>query len=162
MAKIEESTETNFSTETPVTEAAVAAPRPVLSVPGADLPDRTRWFPRLAAEEISQLLDESTLLVLPSRSEGLGRVVVESMSRGRPVIATRVGGPAELVDNGRTGFLVAPGDTHALADALVRVLTDRELAARLGGAARAGADARRVTPGEFASRLRAFVERVGS
>jgi glycosyltransferase involved in cell wall biosynthesis len=128
----------------------------------ADLPDRTRWFPRLAAEEVSQALDESTLLVLPSRSEGLGRVVVESMSRGRAVIATRVGGPAELLDDGRTGLLVAPGDTHSLADALVRVLSDRELAARLGGAARAEVDSRRVTPGEFASRLRAFVERMGS
>jgi glycosyltransferase involved in cell wall biosynthesis len=128
----------------------------------ADLPDRTRWLPRLTAEEVSRALDESTLLVLPSRSEGLGRVVVEAMSRGRAVIATRVGGPAELVHDGRTGLLVAPGDTRALADALVRVLTDRELAARLGGAARAEADSRRVTPGEFASRLRAFVERMCS
>ena len=81
------------------------------------------------------------------------------MSRGRAVLRTRAGGPAELVDNGRTGLLVAPGDTHALADALVRTLTDRELAARLGGAARAGADSRRVDR-RVGSAARAFVERM--
>src|SRR5262249_4722711 len=107
-------------------------------------------------------LDESTVLVLPSRSEGMGRVVVEAMSRGRAVLATRVGGLAELVDDGRTGVLVAPGDTRALADALVQLLADRALAARLGAAARAAADSRRVTPEDFASRLRTFVERICS
>ena len=111
----------------------------------AELPGQTRWVRRLAAEEVARALDDSTLLVLPSRSEGLGRVVVEAMSRGRAVVATRVGGPVELVDDGRTGLLVPPGDTRALADALVRVLSDRELAARLGAAGRSGRrDAARV------------------
>jgi glycosyltransferase involved in cell wall biosynthesis len=128
----------------------------------AELPGQTRRLRRLAADDVARELDGSTLLVLPSRSEGLGRVVVEAMSRGRAVVATRVGGIVELVDDGRTGLLVAPGDTRALASALVRVLSDRELAARLGAAGRSDAETKRVTPDEFASRLCAFVERMCS
>ena len=128
----------------------------------AELPGQTRWVRRLATEEVARALDDSTLLVLPSRSEGLGRVVVEAMNRGRAVVATRVGGLVELVDDGRTGLLVPPGDTRALADALVRVLSDRELASRLGAAGRSDAETQRVSPDEFASRLCAFVDRMCS
>ena len=77
------------------------------------------------------------MLVLPSRSEGLGRVVVEAFCRGRGVVGTRVGGIPDLVEDGETGLLVPPEDAAALADALVRVLSDRALAERLGAAARA-------------------------
>ena len=74
--------------------------------------------------------------MLPSRSEGLGRVLIEAFCRGRPVVAMRVGGIRDLVEDGVNGLLVEP-TTEALADALVRVLADRALAARLGaGAAR--------------------------
>ena len=51
-----------------------------------ELPDRTRWTPELTTPEVSDALDEATLLVLPSRSEGMGRVVVEAFCRGRPVV----------------------------------------------------------------------------
>jgi glycosyltransferase involved in cell wall biosynthesis len=51
-----------------------------------------------------------------SRSEAFGRVTVEYLRRGRPVIGTRSGGTPELVDDGRTGLLYSPGDTRALAN----------------------------------------------
>ena len=77
-------------------------------------------------------MDESTCLVLPSFSEGLGRVIVESFARGRGVVASRVGGITDLVQEGENGLLVESGDADALADALVRVLGDPALAERLG------------------------------
>jgi glycosyltransferase involved in cell wall biosynthesis len=58
------------------------------------------------------------------------------MSSGTPVIASRNGGLAEVVEDGETGFLVEPGDVAALQDRLALVLSDRRLAARLGANAR--------------------------
>jgi glycosyltransferase involved in cell wall biosynthesis len=87
-------------------------------------------------------------------------VIVEAFCRGRPVVASRVGGIQDLVEDGRNGLLVEPGDTPALADALVRVLTDRSLAERLASAAHASADFWTSSPEEFASRIRALVERI--
>jgi glycosyltransferase involved in cell wall biosynthesis len=126
----------------------------------ADLPGQTQWTPRLTQPEVAAALDESTCLVLPSRSEGMGRVVIESFCRGRGVIGSRVGGIVDLVGDGVNGVLVEPGDTQALAEALVRILGDRALAERLGSAAHASADLWTITPEEFAERLRALVERV--
>jgi len=125
-----------------------------------DLPGQTSWTPRLSQREISAVLDDSSALVLPSRSEGMGRVVVEAFCRGRAVVASRVGGIPDLVQDGKNGLLVEPGDLDALADALIRILTDRELAERLGTGAAASAAMWTISPEEFASRLRSLVERV--
>ena len=105
-------------------------------------------------------LDEATALVLPSRSEGMGRVIVEAFCRGRPVVGARVGGIPDLVEDGQNGLLVEPGETQALADAIVRVLSDRALAERLAAGAHASADFWTSSPEEFASRVRALVERI--
>ncbi len=134
--------------------------QPVVERLVRELPERTRWAERLSQREISAELDDSTLLVLPSRSEGMGRVIVEAFCRARPVVASRVGGIPDLVQDGVNGLLVEPGDTDALADALVQVLTDRELAQRLGSAAHASAGLWTISPEEFAGRLRALVERI--
>jgi len=125
-----------------------------------DVPGQTSWDERLTQPEVSRALDEATALVLPSRSEGMGRVIVEAFCRGRAVVATRVGGIPDLVEDGANGLLVEPGNTQALAEALVRILTDRELAERLGHGAHASADFWTSSPEEFASRLRALVERI--
>jgi glycosyltransferase involved in cell wall biosynthesis len=125
-----------------------------------DLPEQTSWRPSLTTEEVARALDEATVLVLPSRSEGMGRVVVEALCRGRPIVASRVGGIRDLVRDGENGILLEPGDTTALADALVRVLSDRELAERLAGRARASVDGWVATPEEYAERLRALVARL--
>lgn len=118
------------------------------------------WKPRLSTEEVAAALDGATLLVLPSRSEGMGRVIVEAFCRGRAVIGSRVGGIPDLVTDGETGLLVPPGDAGALADALVRVLSDRGLAERLGAGAHAAAAGWVATPEEFAARIDDLVRRV--
>jgi glycosyltransferase involved in cell wall biosynthesis len=125
-----------------------------------DLPEQTSWTARLSQRDVSAALDDSTALVLASRSEGMGRVVVEAFCRGRAVVASRVGGIPDLVEDGKSGLLVEPGDLDALADALVRVLSDRALAERLGAGAASSAAAWTIGPEEFAVRLRTLVERV--
>jgi glycosyltransferase involved in cell wall biosynthesis len=126
----------------------------------ADLPGQARWTESLTTPEVARALDESTVLVLPSRSEGLGRVVVEASCRGRGVVASRVGGIPDVVRDGETGILVPPGDPEALANALVRVLADRPLAERLGVAARVEVEPWLATPEEYARRIRDLVEKV--
>ena len=86
----------------------------------------------MSRTEVRRHLDASSCLVLPSRSEGLGRVILEAMGRERPVVASAVGGIVELVEPGRTGTLVPPEDAVALADALVTVLSDAGDRARHG------------------------------
>jgi glycosyltransferase involved in cell wall biosynthesis len=125
-----------------------------------ELPARTRWTESLPAEGVARALDESTVLVLPSRSEGLGRVVVEAFCRGRGVVGSRVGGIPDLVVDGESGLLVPPEDAAALADALVRALSDRELAERLGSAGRASVEPWLASPAEYARQVRALVEKV--
>jgi glycosyltransferase involved in cell wall biosynthesis len=116
------------------------------------------WTRELDGEGVAAALDAATLLVLPSRSEGMGRVVIEAFARARPVVGTRVGGIADLVEPGVNGLLVEPGSRAALTDALVELLADGARAAELGRAARAGVEPWLQTPEEFAARTRALVE----
>jgi len=74
------------------------------------------------------------VVVLPSRREGLGLVLVEALFCRRPVIATRVGGIPDVVADGETGLLVPPENPHALAEAIARLLNAPALAARLAAA----------------------------
>jgi glycosyltransferase involved in cell wall biosynthesis len=92
----------------------------------------TSFLGRVPKERMASLMDQSRLLVLPSRSEGLPRVILEAFSRERPVVATPVGGVGELVHEGETGWLVPVDDADALADALVAALSDPAEAARRG------------------------------
>ena len=87
-------------------------------------------------DELERLYERAAVVVCSSHREGLPLCVIEAMAFGRPVVATAVGGIPQLVEDGRTGFLVPPGDPAALRDALERVLGDRELRARLGEAGR--------------------------
>jgi glycosyltransferase involved in cell wall biosynthesis len=128
----------------------------------AELPSTTTYTPVLTAPEVARALDESWVLVLPSRSEGLPRVVMEAFCRGRAVVGSRAGGIPDLVEHERNGLLVGGEDPRALADALVRVLTDGPLAERLGAQALADAARWVSTPEEFARRLRELVERTRS
>ena len=134
--------------------------QPVVEQLVNDLPAQTNWMERLTPSEVAAALNDSTLLVLPSRSEGMGRVIVEAFCRARPVVASRVGGIPDLVQDGSNGLLVEPGDTDGLADALVRVLDERELAERLGAGAHSSAALWTVSPEDFASRLRDLVGRI--
>jgi glycosyltransferase involved in cell wall biosynthesis len=67
--------------------------------------------------------------------EPFGRVIVEAMAMRRPVVAARAGGPIEILEDGRTGFLVPPGDDGALAERVIQLLTDPLLAGRIAGLA---------------------------
>ena len=118
------------------------------------------WSQSLTTAEVAAALDAATVLVLPSRSEGMGRVLVEAFCRGRGVVGSRVGGIPDVVTDGETGLLVEPGDPAALANALVRVLEDPELAGRFGQAAHGCACTWTATPMQFAARMRELVERV--
>lgn len=77
------------------------------------------------------------LFVLPSMNEAFGLAIVEAMAMGRPVVASRVGGIPDLVEDGRTGLLVPPGDAEALARALERLIADPAAARAMGQAGRA-------------------------
>jgi glycosyltransferase involved in cell wall biosynthesis len=92
--------------------------------------------------EAAGILGHLDVLVLPSRQEPFGTVVAEAMAAGTPVVATRVDGLPELVVDGVTGALVEPGDTAALAVAVLRVLEQRKAmsTAARERAARFGAD----------------------
>ena len=115
------------------------------------------WDRELEPAEVARSMDDAWVLVLPSRSEGMGRVLVEAFCRGRGVVGTRAGSIPNLVVDGVSGLLVEPGDTDALADALVRVLSDRSLAERLAEGARTAAAPWVQTPEEYAERMRDLV-----
>jgi glycosyltransferase involved in cell wall biosynthesis len=85
----------------------------------------------------ANLLAAADIFVCASRQEPLGNMVIEAWSARRPVIAAAVGGPAELIDAGRTGLLVPADDAGALAEALDRALADPAQAAALAEAGRA-------------------------
>ena len=127
-----------------------------------DGPDRGR-VERLAREEgivddvwflgkqdsVAEILACSDLFLLPSESEAFGLVALEAMACGVPVVASRVGGLPEVVDDGVTGYLAAVGDVDAMADAGIRLLRDSEHWQRASSAARAAAErfsADRIVP----------------
>ena len=72
------------------------------------------------------------VFVLPSLSEGLSLALLEAMASGKPVVATRVGGNPELIDHGRTGFLIQPEDGKDLAAHLLNLLSDPEMMQQFG------------------------------
>jgi glycosyltransferase involved in cell wall biosynthesis len=102
------------------------------AVPEPDLPGLYRRAAVLALPSVHRTCYGRHVPV----SELLGLVALEAMASGTPVVASRIGGLAEVVVDGETGFLVRPGDVGQLRDRLARVLSDRRLAARLGGNAR--------------------------
>jgi glycosyltransferase involved in cell wall biosynthesis len=90
----------------------------------------------------------------------MGRVIVEALCRGRPVLGSDVGGIPDLVVDGENGVLVPPGDVEALASALTGLLTDTARLESLAENARLSADPWIATPQQFAERMRALVDAV--
>jgi glycosyltransferase involved in cell wall biosynthesis len=86
--------------------------------------------------ELGPWYERAAVVAAPSRREGYGVAAREAMAWGRPVVATAVGGLTDAVEDGVTGLLVEPGDVPALRAAIVRLLGDAGLRARLGVAAR--------------------------
>jgi glycosyltransferase involved in cell wall biosynthesis len=99
------------------------------------------WF---AGErtDIPQILRGLDCFVLPSLAEGVSNTILEAMATRLAIVATRVGGNAELIEAGMTGLLVPPADSDALAQAMLHYAADPALARRYGRAARSVAEGR--------------------
>jgi glycosyltransferase involved in cell wall biosynthesis len=107
-----------------------------LQVKNLGLENRVQFTgPRLQSELAFWMCD-AAVLVLPSTSEGLGRVIIEAMATATPVIGSDVGGIPELIKDGVNGFLIPPGDEQALAEKLSWVFTNPDKARALGQAGR--------------------------
>jgi len=87
-------------------------------------------------DDVPDLLAAADLVCAPSREEGLGLSVIEAMAAGRPVVASRVGGLPEVVEDGVSGVLVAPRDPKPLTDAVTALLADPARAREMGEAGR--------------------------
>jgi glycosyltransferase involved in cell wall biosynthesis len=111
-------------------------------------------------EDVPELLQITDVLAITSLSEGSPLNLFEAMAAGCAVLATRVGGIPELLDDERTGLIVPPGDPHAIARGLLRLVGDPALRYRLGEAARTEASRRfdvRQTVRTFERRYAALV-----
>ncbi|HUF26265.1 MAG TPA: glycosyltransferase [Gemmatimonadaceae bacterium] len=117
--------------------------------------ERVNWFPLLEQPALAELYRNSTALVVPAIDEGLGMTAIESLLCSTPVVAFASGGLTDIVEDGRTGFLVPPGDVDALAVALDRLLDLPDQGASLGATGRAHALAR-FAPSSVAQRYAAI------
>ena len=97
-----------------------------------ELGSKVRFLGRRDASQVRGLLGGARALVVPSIYEGMPLVVLEAMEAGVPVVASRVSGIPEVVEDGRTGWLVPPEDPEALAAALAQVLANPAEAMRRG------------------------------
>ncbi len=93
-------------------------------------------------KNISEITAIFDVALLASFFEGMGRVLLEAMALGKPVVATRVGGIVDVVEDGETGILVRPGDPGDLARAIITLLEDENLARRMGEAGKERVDSR--------------------
>lgn len=106
------------------------------------------FVPEVPQPDLARRMGEACVVVLPSLSEGLGRVVLEAMATGTPVIGSRTGGIPDLVEDGMTGFLVPPGDAAALGERL-RWALEHPAEARVMGRHGRAAAARAFSPAAY-------------
>jgi glycosyltransferase involved in cell wall biosynthesis len=105
-------------------------------VGAAGLDSRVRFLG--ARRDAVEIMANSSVVVLPSvAAEGIPITILEALGAGRPVVATRIGGIPEVIDDGVTGLLVRPRDPQALADAINRLLADPSAAAAMADRGRA-------------------------
>jgi glycosyltransferase involved in cell wall biosynthesis len=98
------------------------------------LKERTEWMGSVPPVEVARLMRTADLLCLPSYMEGRPNVVNEAMASALPVIATRIGGIPDMVEEGRTAFLHDPGNVEELRDHIRTLVSDAELRHRMGKA----------------------------
>jgi glycogen(starch) synthase len=100
---------------------------------GLDSVEFLGWIP---PDDVPDLINTCTLVIMPSRIEPLGLVAVQAAQMARPIVATRVDGLPEVVVDGQTGLLTAPDDVHGLAEAMQYLLEHPSIATAMGQAAR--------------------------
>lgn len=123
-----------------------------------NLQSRVRWD-QTGLEGV-RAMTEASVVVVPSRWEGLGIVALEAMSLGRPVIASRVDGLCEVIQDSVTGLLVAPESPEALAQAVRKILSDPAQAAEMGRAGRRRVEERFTLAKMLASHQQLYEELV--
>jgi glycosyltransferase involved in cell wall biosynthesis len=118
--------------------ATEGLPRVIVGAGPVEVADAVGFVP---PGELGPYYERAAVVCVPSRREGYGMVAREAMAHERPVVATRVGGLVDAVEEGVTGVLVAPGDVASLRAALERLLGDAGERARMGASARRSAAA---------------------
>lgn len=98
--------------------------------------NRVNFLGWVNLDEVSRLMRSADIFVLPSYQEGLPMAIIEAMANALPVVSTPVGSIPDMIRDGETGMLVPPGDSSALAAAILRLLQSPELRASIGLAAR--------------------------
>jgi glycogen(starch) synthase len=126
---------------------------------GASLGGRVQFLGAVSDEELARLYAASDIVVAPSRFESFGLVVLEAMMFAKPVVAGNVGGVPELVRDGDNGFLVTPGDTGRLGQALAELCRSAELRERFGARSRQIYEAE-FTLARMVQRTNAFYDRL--
>ena len=121
------------------------------------LDDRVRLLGSLSGEKLLGEFQSASVLVLPSAQETSPLAIGEGMAAGLPVVATRVGGVSDLVEDGVTGYVIEPGDVETLAARTADILRQPELGAAFGAAGRANAEGR-FRAVAVAARVRAIYE----
>lgn len=115
--------------------------RATLEARAKGLGDAVEFLGYRASEDIPGLLDQSDIFVLPSFAEGVPVVFMEAMAARLPVIASRVAGVGELVEDGVSGFTIPPGDVSTLIQRIETLLSDPALCDQMGEAGRAKVEA---------------------
>lgn len=101
---------------------------------------RVKFLGATAYSELPKIYASAKVFLLTSGNEGFGRVAVEAMHYGLPVVATRITGLEDIVEDARTGFLSLPEDSKSLAEYVLKLLSDETLRTRMGEAARSYVD----------------------
>jgi glycosyltransferase involved in cell wall biosynthesis len=139
--------------------------RPALERQARELGDRVRFLGALPADEVAQWMRRASVLAAPSvtaadgDAEGLPNVVVEAAASGLPVVGTNHSGIPEAIEDGNSGFLVAEGDSGALAARLAELLGSESLRSEMGIAARRLAE-RKFSRQLLTDRLEAIYDEV--
>lgn len=118
------------------------------------LDDRVSWMGE--RDDVPELVSALDVLLLPSWEEPFGRALIEGMALRVPVIAGNVGGPSEIIEDGRDGYLVPPRDPPAWALAITRLAQDSQLALEMGRAGRRKVEAQFAVDHHVASMLDAY------
>jgi len=120
--------------------------------------EKKRWegtfkhYQNIPIAELTKILRESTAFVFPSNEEGFAKAIIEGMASGLPIIATHESGATTLVDDGMEGIIVKARNVDQIADAMIKLATDREANERMGHAAHARG-AKKNSWDDFAERL---------